>query len=96
MIDLRLGDYRIYTLDDKNIVLSKYTTVTKPSAKNLGEIAERRLGYHSSLKSAIKSYMEREMASEAYCINTVEQLQDAISRMETIIEQAAEQEAEHG
>jgi hypothetical protein len=40
--------------------------------------------------------MEREMASEAYCIQTVEQLQDAISRMETIIEQAAEQEVKHG
>lgn len=96
MIDLRIGDYRIYTLDDKNIVLSKCVTVTKPSAKNLGEIAERKLGYHSSLKSAVKSYMEREMASEAYCIQTVEQLQDAISRMETIIEQAAEQEVKHG
>lgn len=29
MIDLRLGDDRIYTLDDKNIVLSKYTIVKK-------------------------------------------------------------------
>lgn len=88
MIDLRLGDYRIYTLDDKNIVLSKYTLVKKPSAKNLGELAERKIGYYSSLKAAVKSYMEREMASPTYCIQTVKELNAAISRMEDILERA--------
>lgn len=53
MINLTLGDYRIYTLDENNIVLAKCSFVTKPTSKNYGKSTQRVLGYYSSMKSAL-------------------------------------------
>ena len=42
MIDLRIGDYRIYTLDDKNIVLSKYTLVKKAHSQEFRRVSRKK------------------------------------------------------
>jgi len=90
MINLTLGDYRIYTLDENNIVLAKCSVVTKPTSKNYGKLTQRVVGYHSSLKSALSSYMAKEMASDDYCAETVEQLEAVLDNIASRIEKALE------
>lgn len=94
MINLTLGDYRIYTLDENNIVLAKCSVVTKPTSKNYGKSTQRVLGYYSSLKSALTAYTAREMASDDYCAETVEQLEAVLDNIASRIEKALK-EANH-
>lgn len=88
MINLTLGDYRIYTLDENNIVLAKRSVVTKPTSKNYGKSTQRVLGYHSSLKSALSAYTAKEMASPDYCAETVDQLEAVLDNVACRIEKA--------
>lgn len=91
MINLTLGDYRIYTLDENNIVLAKCSFVTKPTSKNYGKSTQRVLGYYSSMKSALSDYMAKEMASPDYCAETVEQLEAVLDNIASRIEKALEE-----
>lgn len=90
MINLTLGDYRICTLENGTIALCERHIISKRSSPNLGTIVESIDGYHSSLKSALLAYTEKEIASKDYCAKTVEQLEDVLDHVACRIEKAIE------
>ena len=93
MINLTLGDYRICTLENGTIALCERHIISKRSSPNLGKTVER-VGHHSSLKSALTAYTAREMASDDYCAETVEQLEAVLNNLASRIEKALK-EANH-
>lgn len=90
MINLTLGDYRICTLENGTVALCKRHIISKRSSPILGVIVERVVGHHPSLKSALSSYMAKEMASDDYCAETVEQLEAVLDNIASRIEKALE------
>ena len=88
MINLTLGDYRICTIENGTVAICKRHIISKRSSPNLGKMVERVLGYYSSLKSALSSYMAKEMASDDYCAETVEQLEAVLDNIASRIEKA--------
>ena len=88
MINLTLGDYRICTLENGTVVKAKRHIISKRSSPILGVIVERVVGHHPSLKSALSSYMAKEMASDDYCAETVEQLEAVLDNIASRIEKA--------
>lgn len=88
MINLILGDYRICTLENGTVALCERHIISKRSSPNLGKKVERVIGHHSSLKSALSAYMAREMASDDYCAETVEQLEAVLDNIASRIEKA--------
>ena len=87
MINLTLGDYRICTLENGTVTLCERHIISKRSSPNLGKMV---VGYYSSLKSALSSYMAKEMASDDYCAETVEQLEAVLDNIASRIEKALE------
>ena len=87
MINLTLGDYRICTLENGTVALCERHIISKRSSPNLGKTVERVIG-HFSLKSALSAYTAREMASDDYCAETVEQLEAALNNLASRIEKA--------
>lgn len=90
MINLTLGDYRICTLENGTIALCERHIISKRSSPNLGKTVEWVIGHHSSLKSALSAYTAREMASDDYCAETVEQLEAVLDNLASRIEKALE------
>lgn len=90
MINLTLGDYRICTLENGTIALCERHIISKRSSPNFGTIMESIDGYHSSLKSALLAYTEKEIASKDYCAKTVEQLEAVLDHVACRIEKAIE------
>lgn len=90
MINLTLGDYRICTLENGTIALCERHIISKRSSPNLDKTVERVIGHHSSLKSALSAYTAREMASDDYCAETVEQLEAVLDNLASRIEKALE------
>ena len=90
MINLTLGDYRICTLENGTIALCERHIISKCSSPNLGKTVERVIGCHSSLKSALSAYTAREMVSDDYCAETVEQLEAVLDNLASRIEKALE------
>ena len=90
MIDLKIGEYRIYTLDRLNIELSVYVPKLDKNKRETGEIGERRLGYYPSLKSALNAYMRTETASEEWCAKEakeiIQKIDEIANRMEKVCE----------
>ena len=90
MIDLKIGEYRIYTLDRLNIALSVYVPKLDKNKRETGEIGERRLGYYPSLKSALNAYMRTETASEEWCAKEakeiIQKIDEIANRMEKVCE----------
>ena len=87
MINLTLGDYRICTIENGTVALCERHIISKRSSPNLGKMV---VGYYSSLKSALSSYMAKEMASDDYCAETVEQLEAVLDNIASRIEKALE------
>lgn len=87
MINLTLGDYRICTLENGTVTLCERHIISKRSSPNLGKMV---VGYYSSLKSALSSYMAKEMASDDYCAETVEQLEAVLDNIASRIKKALE------
>ena len=90
MINLTLGDYRICTIENGTVALCERHIISKRSSPNLGKTVEMVVGYHSSLKSALSSYMAKEMASDDYCAETVEQLEAVLDNIASRIKKALE------
>lgn len=90
MINLTLGDYRICTLENGTVALCERHIISKRSSPNLGKMVERVIEHHSSLKSALSAYTAREMASDDYCAETVEQLEAVLDNLASRIEKALE------
>lgn len=92
MINLTLGGYRICTLENGTVALCERHIISKRSSPNLGKTVERVIGRHSSLKSALSAYTTREMASDDYCAETVEQLEAVLDNLASRIEKALKEE----
>ena len=90
MINLTLGDYRICTLENGTVALCERHIISKRSSPNLGKTVERVIGHHFSLKSALSAYTAREIASDDYCAETVEQLEAVLNNLASRIEKALE------
>lgn len=90
MINLTLGDYRICTLENGTVALCKRHIILKRSSPNLGKTVERINRHYPSLKSALSDYTAREMASDDYCAETVEQLEAVLDNIASRIEKALE------
>lgn len=88
MVNITLGEYRICTVEKGKVAMYKRHIITKRSSPNLGTIVESIDGYHSSLKSALLSYTEKEIASKDYCAKTVEQLEAVLDHVAFRIEKA--------
>lgn len=90
MVNITLGEYRICTVEKGKVAMYKRHIITKRSSPNLGKTVERVIGHHSSLKSALTAYTAREMASDDYCAETVEQLEAVLDNIASRIEKALE------
>lgn len=88
MVNITLGEYRICTVEKGKVAMYKRHIITKRSSPNLGTIMESIDGYHSSLKSALLAYTAREMASDDYCAETVDQLEAVLDNLASRIEKA--------
>lgn len=88
MIDLKIGKYRIYTLDRMNIALSVYVPKLDKNKRETGEICERRLGYFPSIKSALQAYMQTETASEEWIADDAQKIMDKLDEIAVRIENA--------
>ena len=88
MVNITLGEYRICTVEKGKVAMYKRHIITKRSSPNLGTIMESIDGYHSSLKSALSAYTAREMASDDYCAETVDQLEAVLDNLASRIEKA--------
>lgn len=94
MVNITLGEYRICTVEKGKVAMYKRHIITKRSSPNLGKTVERVIGHHFSLKSALTAYTAREMASDDYCAETVEQLEAVLDNLASRIEKALK-EANH-
>ena len=90
MVNITLGEYRICTVEKGKVAMYKRHIITKRSSPNLGKTVERVIGHHFSLKSALTAYTAREMASDDYCAETVEQLEAVLDHVACRIEKAIE------
>ncbi len=90
MVNITLGEYRICTVEKGKVAMYKRHIITKRSSPNLGKTVERVIGHHFSLKSALTAYTAREMASDDYCAETVEQLEAVLDNLASRIEKALE------
>lgn len=90
MVNITLGEYRICTVEKGKVAMYKRHIITKRSSPNLGKTVERVIGHHFSLKSALTAYTAREMASDDYCAETVEQLEAVLDNIASRIEKALE------
>lgn len=90
MIDLKIGKYRIYTLDRLNVVLSVDVPKLDKNKRETGEIGERRLGYYPSLKSALEAYMRTETASEEWKADDAQKIMDKLDEISEKIEKVCE------
>lgn len=88
MVNITLGEYRICTVEKGKVAMYKRHIITKRSSPNLGKTVERVIGHHFSLKSALTAYTAREMASDDYCAETVEQLEAVLDNLASRIEKA--------
>ena len=88
MVNITLGEYRICTVEKGKVAMYKRHIITKRSSPNLGKTVERVIGHHFSLKSALSAYTAREMASDDYCAETVEQLEAVLNNLASRIEKA--------
>lgn len=88
MVNITLGEYRICTVEKGKVAMYKRHIITKRSSPNLGKTVERVIGHHFSLKSALTAYTAREMASDDYCVETVEQLEVVLDNLASRIEKA--------
>ena len=88
MVNITLGEYRICTVEKGKVAMYKRHIISKRSSPNLGKTVEMVIGYHSSLKSALSAYTAREMASDDYCAETVEQLEAVLDNLASRIEKA--------
>lgn len=88
MIDLKIGKYRIYTLDRLNIVIAVDVPKLDKNKRETGEIGERRLGYYPSLKSALEAYMRTETASEEWVADDAQKIMDKLDEIAVRIENA--------
>lgn len=92
MVNITLGEYRICTVEKGKVAMYKRHIITKRSSPNLGKTVERVIGHHFSLKSALTAYTAREMASDDYCAETVEQLEAVLDNLASRIEKALKEE----
>ena len=88
MIDLKIGEYRIYTLDRINIALSVYVPKLDKNKRETGDICERRIGYFPTIKSALQAYMQTEMASEDWKADDAQKIMDKLDEIAARIENA--------
>ena len=88
MINLKIGEHRIYTLDRMNTVLAVDVPKLDKNKRETGEIGERRLGYYPSLKSALEAYMRTETASEKWVADGAQKIMDKLEEIAVRIENA--------
>lgn len=88
MINLKIGEHRIYTLDRMNTVLAIDVPKKDKNKRETGEMSERRLGYYPNLKSALNAYMRTETASQAWQASDVQKIIDKLDEIAVRIENA--------
>ena len=74
MYDIKLGSYKIKTLDEKNIALIETKQVLDPQSKRYGESYEKVLGYYTSFESALDGYNRRFLNGPDVTLRTIQEV----------------------
>lgn len=85
MYDIKLGSYKIKTLDEKNIALIEIKQVLDPQSKRYGESYEKVLGYYTSFESALDGYYRRFLNGPDITLRTIQEVILEIRKIRTEI-----------
>lgn len=90
MIDIKFGKYSIKTADERNIIITETVLVTKEGSKNFGKEVEKVLGYYSNIGSALKAYINKDLADEEVHIETAKCLLEEFESLNNKVEEAVQ------